>query len=71
MAALENYANMNATERNVVLKSDLKTIVDEQLAMLNNDPNTIRNEKGPVRIRYHGVDYRRMLLNWKPVQYSE
>lgn len=43
MATLENYANMNATERNGVLKNDLKTIVDEQLAMLNNDPNTIRN----------------------------
>ena len=43
MASLEAYARMNAGEKNNVLKTDLKKIVDEQLALFNNDPNTMRN----------------------------
>lgn len=43
MASLEAYARMNAGEKNNVLKTDLKKIVDEQLALFNNDPNTLRN----------------------------
>ena len=43
MASLDAYARMNADDRKGVLKPDLKKIVDEQLALINNDPNTIRN----------------------------
>ena len=40
---LEEYAQMNKTQQAGVKRAELKEIIDAQLALLNNDPNEIRN----------------------------
>ena len=43
MLTLERYGRLTPREKRNVLKKDLEKLIDDQLALLNNDPNEIRN----------------------------
>ena len=43
MLTLEEYGCLNKTQQNSIKKTQLEEILKAQLALLNNDPNEIRN----------------------------
>ena len=43
MLTIEDYGKLNKTQRNNVKKAELEQLIDSQVALINNDPNELRN----------------------------
>ena len=43
MVSLDEHVQLSPAQRKAINKPELKRIIDEHLALLNNDPNAIRN----------------------------
>ena len=43
MLTIEDYGKLNKTPRNNVKKAELEQLIDSQVALINNDPNELRN----------------------------